>query len=330
MLRIELRTILDPGSLREILGLIDATTAIEGHRPVGEHKYSHLAVGASGWVGVLAYDHTAAGDRLVGYAHTRWNPLGARPRIAVEVVVHPDYQDDTDVARRLLEETRSVLGRAGGGLLYLWVHRVDDPEKTLAADMGFQVQRELAFLVRDLHSPPPAATFPPDVTVRPYAGPGDDEELLRVNNAAFFGHPENGNWDADEFAGRREREWFDPDGLLMAWRGDDLVGFHWTKWHGHDSDEIPAHEPVGEVYVLAVDPSARGEGLGRALLLAGLGHLHARGCRQAVLYVDFSNEHAVRLYTAHGFAVESKEVCYEEWVPPLVESAAADLWRPAF
>ncbi len=325
MIRVELRSVLDQPVLDEILRLIEAATEIEGHRPVGEHKYSHLRVGAAGWVGVLAYDD----DRLAGYAHTRWNAAGDVPRMAVEVVVHPDYYP-TDVARLVLSESRSVLARAGGGLMYLWVHRVEDAEATLARRLGFAIQRQLAFMTRDLAEPPRPPRLPDGVELRAYRPDLDDGEFLRVNNAAFAGHPENGGWDVGELAERRKRDWFEADGLLMAWRGDRCVGFHWTKWHAHDSDETPAHEPVGEVYVLAVAPEAQDAGLGRALLLAGLRHLHARGCRQAILYVDCASEGAVKLYESEGFTVAYREVCYQQLVSPVVAHTASDLSRPDF
>lgn len=324
MLRIELHTNLDQEVLAQILDLIEAARRIQGHRPVGEHKYSHLRVGAQGWTGVLAYDR----QRLVGYAHTRWNPVGQRPRMAVEVVVHPDHHGG-DVARRLLGEVRTVLARAGGGLLYLWVHRVHDAATTLAARLGFQLQRELAFMSRELPRSPTSVPAPPGVSLRPYRTGLDDEEFLRVNNAAFAGHPENGDWDRSELAERRRRDWFDPDGLIMAWRGGELVGFHWTKWHGHDYDDLPAHEPVGEVYVLAVHPDAQRLGLGRLLLIAGLRHLHERGCRLAILYVDCASTGAVRLYESEGFRLRYEDVCYQDWVEPVADQPASDLLRPA-
>lgn len=323
MIRVELRTDLSQGVLDEILGLIEVATRIEGHRPVGEHKYSHLVVGAHAWVGVLAYD----GEQLVGYAHTRWNSVGATPRMAVEVVVHPGYYR-TDVARQILWETRSVLARAGGGVLFLWVHRVEDATTTLAAQLGFEVQRQLAFMRRPLTNPPAEPSFPAGVVVRPYRAGVDDDEFLRVNNAAFEGHPENGGWNAEEFAQRRSLDWFDPAGLLMAWQDDRCVGFHWTKWHAHDSDEVPAHDPVGEVYVLAVDPQAHRSGLGRALLRAGLRHLHDRGCRQAILYVDCASTGAVALYESEGFVIEYREVCYQDVVVPVVAHVDTGLLRP--
>lgn len=323
MIRVELRNNLDRDVLDEILELIEWTAAIEGHRPVGEHKYSHLAVGAAAWVGVLAYDDS----RLVGYAHTRWNRAGSTPRMAVEVVVHPDYHD-TDVARLLLEETRTVLGRAGGGVLFLWVHRVEDPHQTLAARLGFSIQRELAFMNRPMDDLLREPSIPEGVTVRPLRPGIDDGEFLRVNNAAFEGHPENGGWDAQEFAERQALDWFDPEGLLMAWRGDRCVGFHWTKWHSHEADEVPAHLPVGEVYVLGVHPEEQGTGLGRALLLAGLRHLHQRGCRRAVLYVDRASTGAVKLYESEGFEIIYGEVCYQDVVAPVISHVDSGLLRP--
>jgi mycothiol synthase len=106
--------------------------------------------------------------------------------------------------------------------------------------------------------------------------------------------------------------WFDPAGFLLAERVADgsLVGFHWTKVHGAAPTKEHGHEPIGEVYVLGVDPAARGGGLGVALTLAGLRHLQARGLRTAMLYVDESNPGAVALYRKLGFTIWSTDVAY--------------------
>jgi mycothiol synthase len=322
--RVELHTHLDAAIHAQLLALIEETAAVEGHRPVGEHKYAHLRVGAPDWVGALAYD---ADDRLVGYAHTRWNAPGEVPRMAVEVVAHPHLAGE-GVARALLEEVQGFLGQAGGGVLWLWVHRVEDARTTLAARLGFGVQRELAFMQRRLDERP-RVELPAGVEVRPYREGRDDDAFLEVNNAAFAGHPENGGWDRSTFARRRQLPWFDPDGLLLAWRGDEPLGFHWTKWHAHDSDEVPAHEPVGEVYVLGVHPRAQGMGLGRALLDIGLAHLFDRGCRLAILYVDCASEGAVRLYAKNGFETVYREVCYEREVVAAHPGPEPELQRPA-
>ena len=95
--------------------------------------------------------------------------------------------------------------------------------------------------------------MPDGVTVRGYE-PGDADEVLRVNAAAFAHHPEQGSMDADDLAARMAEPWFDPAGLLVADTGDRALGFHWTKQHDAD---------LGEVYVVAIDPAAQGRGLGK-------------------------------------------------------------------
>jgi len=325
MVLIRVAATLDEAVLADVRRLLDEVTRLDGHPPVGEHKYAHLVAGARDWTGVLAHDD----DVLVGYAHIRWNTTGSRPRAAAEVVVRPDREDCESLALRLLDATRALVARTGGGLLYLWVRRVEDASTTLAARAGFSVQRELLLMTRHLAERPAAPSPPEGVTLRAYRPGEDDAELLRVNNAAFAGHPEQGGWDEAALAERRRLPWFSPEGVILAWRGDTLLGFHWTKWHGHDSDEIPdAHEPVGEVYILAVDPQAQRLGLGRTLLAAGLAHLYDRGCRQVILYVDAAHHGPVALYRSAGFTTASKEVCYEEDIAP-AGVTADDLLRPA-
>jgi len=136
------------------------------------------------------------------------------------------------------------------------------------------------------------------VRLRPFVVGEDEQEFLRVNNAAFDWHPEQGGWDLEQVKLREAEPWFDPQGFLLAVDADNrLLGFHWTKVHGEGAH---SHEPIGEVYVLGVDPSARGMHLGAALTLAGLRHLRDGGLRQVMLYVEADNDAAVRVYRDLG------------------------------
>ena len=148
------------------------------------------------------------------------------------------------------------------------------------------------------------------MSILSYAGPADDAELLRVNNAAFAWHPEQGGWTADDLAQRRTEAWFDPAGLFLAFDGPTLLGFHWTKIHRGK----PGAESAGEVYVVGVDPAAQGRGLGRVLTEVGLVYLAERLADVdpaiVLLYVEADNTAALRTYEQLGFAVYSVDTAY--------------------
>jgi mycothiol synthase len=141
------------------------------------------------------------------------------------------------------------------------------------------------------------ARWPDGIGPRAFRPGIDEAAWLRVNNRAFLNHPDQGGWIPDVLARRMAEPWFDPDGFLLAWRADELVGFCWTKVH-------PGPARVGEIFVIGVDPDAQGLGLGRALVLDGLAYLaHHRGCPTGELYVAASNTAALGLYRAIGFEI---------------------------
>jgi len=176
------------------------------------------------------------------------------------------------------------------GPIDAWSHGDHPAAAALAKRFGFDRVRELWVMRRSLVEPLPDLAEGP--AVRGF-GPGDEEELLRVNAAAFASHPEQGSMSAANLAERMAEPWFDPEGLLLAVDGERLLGFHWTKLHSYGE---------GEVYVVGIDPAAQGRGLGRTLTLAGLHHLARRGARRVHLYVESDNAAALRIYSGLGFA----------------------------
>ena len=176
----------------------------------------------------------------------------------------------------------------------------------MASSLGVEAVRELLQMRRPLADLPPVRT-PEGVRIDTYRGPDDDAELLRVNNAAFAWHPEQGGWTEAEIAERRDEPWFEPEGLFMAFdeQTGELLGFHWTKVH---------NDALGEVYVVGVDPAAQGRGIGATLTLVGLHHLADRltGNSQAsvMLYVEADNSAAVNTYRRLGFEVFAIDVAY--------------------
>jgi len=247
-------------------------------------------------------------DELVGFAHLDLtDPVAGG---AGELVVHPEHRRaglGTRIVQALLDRTAQA-GAPVGGRLRLWAHGEHPGAVALARSLGFTQARVLWQMRRSLLAPLAEPRLPDGVRLRPFVVGEDEQEFLRVNNAAFDWHPEQGGWDLEQVKLREAEPWFDPQGFLLAVDADNrLLGFHWTKVHGEGAH---SHEPIGEVYVLGVDPSARGLRLGAALTLAGLRHLRDRGLRQVMLYVEGDNAAAVRLYTGLGFTRWDTDVSY--------------------
>lgn len=190
------------------------------------------------------------------------------------------------------------------GDVLVWTHGTDDAVTRAVQGLDAAEERVLWRLRRpDLPLPDPRP-FPAGVTVRAFEVGRDEDAWLAVNAAAFATHPEQGRMTRADLLAREAETWFDPAGFLLAERGDELVGFHWTKV------EPDQASPVGEVYVLGVSPTAQGTGLGGALLDAGLAHLRAAGLLVTVLYVDDDNPGAVALYERMGFERDHREARY--------------------
>jgi mycothiol synthase len=189
----------------------------------------------------------------------------------------------------------------------VWAHGEHPGAVALASRLGLRRVRELWQMRRPLGEPFPEPTFPAGVRLRTFVVGADEDEFLRVNNAAFAWHPEQGGWDLGQVRLREAEAWFDPEGFLLAVDPDDrLLGYHWTKVHPAEAGAAP----IGEVYVLGVDPAAQGRHLGGALTVAGLAYLRDRGLETVMLYVEGDNAAAVRVYEKLGFTRWSADVSY--------------------
>jgi mycothiol synthase len=60
-------------------------------------------------------------------------------------------------------------------------------------------------------------------------------------------------------------------------------------------------DPIGELYVIGVDPSESGRGIGKAVCTEGLIYLKEQGIKQSIVYVDDDNKAGKGLYKSLGF-----------------------------
>ncbi len=301
------------------MALATAAGDADGVYPLSEHVMLHLRRGGEAPAVHLLIHHDG---RLVGYAHV--DTTDTVEGASAELAVHPMFRRHGLGRALVTAATEAAEAANPGARLRLWAHGDHPSAAALALSLGFERYRVLFQLRRSLYAPVPAPEWPPGVTLRAFVPGADDEAWLAVNARAFADLADQGTWTLTDLRVRMAEPWFDPDGFLLATRepAGTLLGFHWTKVHGtarssshgtgpggHD-DADHDHDPIGEVYVLGVDPAAQGLGLGGALTLAGLRHLRTSGLDQVMLYVDESNPHAVDLYLRHGFVRWTTDVCF--------------------
>lgn len=286
-------------SVRE---LVSAATEFDGVAPVGEQVLRELGHDRTEHLLVTG----ALPGTIAGYLNL--SPPRDGGGGMAELVVHPRARRrgvGTAMARAAVAKTN--------GRNQFWAHGTLEPARATAAALGLVAVRELVQMRRSLRDAPGSVPPVAGVQIRTYRGTADDAELLRVNNAAFAQHPEQGGWTEADLAERRGEPWFDPEGLFLAFGAPDsdqagrLLGFHWTKVHL----DRPG---LGEVYVVGVDPSAQRRGLGQALTAIGIQSLARRLAGAAeptvMLYVESDNVAAVRTYERLGFGVYSVDTAY--------------------
>jgi mycothiol synthase len=301
--RIETWRALDDAPFDAVVDLIGDATEHDGFPALSDQLWLDLTDRlGSGFAAVLAFD---ASNRLAGYAQL----AGTNKSTSVEVVISPiDRRKAHELTVVLLRAAFDEIATTGGGTVHWWAHHPDAIAEAVAAEVGLTLGRRLFQLRRSL--PIDATTT---VETRDFEVGRDELEWLRVNNAAFRDHPEQGGWTLDTLRQREAEPWFDSAGFRLHERDGRLAAFCWTKVH---SDATP---PMGEIYVIAVDPAFHGTGLGRALTIAGLAHLASIGLTVGMLHVDAANTAALSLYEGLGFTVHHADHAYMVEIPARAE-----------
>jgi len=296
------KTHLDPKLQSEVLDLIANATDVDGIPPVAEHVLLHLRHG-----GDKADSHFIAlhEDQVAGYAHLDLTDQVEGP--SAELVIAPKFR-----SRGIANELLKALTKTPR--LRLWSHGDLPDAKNFALANGFTRVRTVFQMRRSLTDAIPNTD--PKISIRSFLPGIDNQAWLEVNNRSFTSHPEQSNWSERDLDIRTKESWFDPTGFLIAEIDKKLAGFCWTKVHGghthqHSNGEAKHdHDPIGEIYIMGVDPSQQGKGIGRAVTIAGLKYLRYQGIFLAMLYVDEKNSPAIKLYQSLGFKEWGRDVLY--------------------
>jgi mycothiol synthase len=288
----------------QVLSLIKTAEDFDNTPAIAEHVLLHLRHG-----GDKADSHLVLqkDNQVIAYAHLDKTDQVAGP--SVELVIHPEHRR-SGVGSELLKSAIEICGNK----IRLWSHG-DLPEaRQLAQANNFIKMRTVIQMSKDLTQISPINC---DFQIRSFLPDLDNQAWLILNNQAFAHHPEQGNWSEADLSIRLNEDWFDEKGFFVAQDKDQLIGFCWTKIHGghshsHETDsDHHDHEPIGEIYVMAVSEEYEGRSIGKALTITGLNYLKYQGLTSAMLYVDEENKKAVNLYKSLGFVESGKDVLYK-------------------
>ena len=288
---------LDAGTIAAVDRLLADAERADGHEPLSDqHRLDLAGGGGTGFAAVVARDD---GDPI-GYAQVSHGNCAS----TVELVVAPAHRGElASLGADLVAAALDVVRDSGGGPVHWWVFDPTADHGELARRLGLTLGRELLQMRRRLPT-----DLPYDVTTRAFDPGVDDAAWVEVNNRAFAGHPEQGGWTVDTLRRRQAEPWFDPEGFLLHERDGRLAGFCWTKVHLPGA--TPGDPPLGEIYVIGVDPDFQGLGLGRELTLAGLDSIAGREVDVGMLYVDAANTPALAMYEQLGFTVHRTDRAY--------------------
>ena len=230
---------------------------------------------------------TARRHALVGYAH-----LDDRRRRARRA---PRRTAGGASAAALLDRGSSRPGPAR-----VWAHGDQPAAPRCAAARGCdraracsgRLRRPLADVIPD------RARLPDGVTLRPFVPGPDEDAWLAVNARAFAAPPRAGPLDRPRTCGcaRPSRGSTRPASCSPA-----ATTARCSASTGPRCTRRRRRPPIGEVYVLGVDPAAQGAAARAGADRRRPAHLRDRGLAEVMLYVDEDNAGRGRLYERLGF-----------------------------
>jgi mycothiol synthase len=277
-----------------VLALIKAANDFDGTPAIAEHVLLHLRHGGDKSDSHLVIEEN---KEVIAYAHLDTTDLVAGP--SVEAVVHPQHRGK-GLGALIIKEAIKICGDR----TRIWSHGDLPAAKAIAVSLKLERVWSNLLMSKSLGEIQPVTSKYP---IRTFIPGIDNQAFLALNNKVFAHYPDQGGWSEDDLKVRLNEEWFDDKGFFLAEDRGELIGFCWTKIHGAHThshaggDDDHGHKALGEIYVLAVNPDYKGQGVGRDLTITGLNYLKYQGLDNVMLYVGVENKPAVNLYKSLGF-----------------------------
>jgi ribosomal protein S18 acetylase RimI-like enzyme len=185
--------------------------------------------------------------------------------------------------------------------LSTWSMAGDVWRNAFLAERGFvRGSYEMLHLRRELAAPIAAAAAPGAV-IRPVGG--EDEYQERVDTHREVWQPSKVTLEA--YRRLRAAPIYRADLDLVAVLPGGGFAAYCICW-------LDVANQTGEFEPVGTRPAARGQGIGKAVIVEGLRRLRDAGARTAIVYTPRHNQLAQRLYQSAGFQIVASEHLYEK------------------
>jgi mycothiol synthase len=264
--------------------------------------------------------------KLVAYGRTVLEEGTEVSVFRVQGAVHPDWRRrgvGLQLMTRLEGRASARQGQIRGQTAYIGSEPSAERQDCLALfrRLGYEEARYFFDMERPLRRDGawleiPEARFPPGISVHSLADRYALRAVWQAAEEAFRDH-----WEHTEFPFEVFRHWTEgnphwrPEMLSAAWESDkdEVAGMCLTGMDPERNERTGRQE--GWVYAVAVRRAFRRRGLGRALLLQGLGLLQEAGMESAMLTVDAANlTGALRLYEGVGFRTVKRYIAFRKQI----------------
>jgi len=264
----------------------------------------------------VAEDHAG---RIAGSACLELRPSAEQSIFWATTTVHPEWREK-GIERLLLERLWKHAKERRRDLhskqVYFHTYCAAHQARLIALfeRLGLRVMRYSPHMIYRPLENLARPEFPRAIEVRPYLRGQDDKSALVAFNEAFA--------DKRGFVPETLEKWvhwfnssaFREELSTAALDGEEVVGLCLCTVDEERTKRLRRKD--GYVDTLFVRPAYRRQGLGTALLLAGLHTLKAAGMESATLDTDSDNPaHAMRLYERVGFRELWRWVTYRKQLP---------------